>query len=61
MEISPVKTTPVVDGMDYSYLMIPKRDTLHTFNPGMDSFKVTMQFEKVSTGYPVAGCGNGNR
>jgi len=49
----PVKTTPVVDGMVYKYLMIPARDTLHTFNPGMDSFKVTMQFEKVSVGFEL--------
>ena len=47
------KNTIAKDGMVYTYLLIPARDTLHTFNVGQDSFKVTMQFEKVSVGHEL--------
>ena len=49
----PIKEIPVTDEMSYSYLLTPRLDTLRYFNPGQDSFKVTMLFNKVSVGYPL--------
>jgi hypothetical protein len=49
----PLKEIPVTDKMQYTYLLTPRFDTLRWFNAGQDSFKVTMTFNKVSTGYPL--------
>ena len=49
----PLKEIPVTDEMQYTYLLTPRLDTLRWFNAGQDSFKVTMTFNKVSTGYPL--------
>ena len=52
-EERPVKEIPVTDEMSYAYLLTPRLDTLRYFNPGQDSFKVTMIFNKVSAGFPL--------
>jgi hypothetical protein len=49
----PVKEIPVTDEMVHTYLLTPRLDTLRYFNPGQDSFKVTMTFNKVSAGFPL--------
>ena len=37
----------------YQYLLTPGLDSVYWFKPGVDSFKVTMVFQKVSAGYPM--------
>jgi hypothetical protein len=48
-----VKEVPVTDRMQFTYLLTPALDSLYRFNPGQDSFQVTMTFDKVSVGYPL--------
>ena len=51
--IRPAKEIPVTDELVYIYNLYPKRDTVRFFNPGQDSFQVTMLFNKISAGFPL--------
>ena len=49
----PVKEIPATDGGTYDYILLPKQDSLRWYNPGPDTFKVSVAFEKISKGYPL--------
>ena len=48
-----VKEVPVTDEMQFTYLLTPALDSIYRFNPGQDSFQVTMVFNKISAGFPL--------
>lgn len=49
----PVKEVPVTDGGNYEYVLYPKQDSVRWYNPGQDTFKISVHFEKLSAGYPA--------
>jgi len=49
----PTKEIAATDGGDYVYILLPKQDSLRWYNPGQDTFKVTVLFEKISAGFPL--------
>lgn len=50
----PIKEVKVSDGYKYEYTLLPKQDSLRWYNGGgLDTFRVFMTFEKISTGFPL--------
>lgn len=50
----PIKEVKVVDGGTYEYTLLPKQDSLRWYNGGgIDTFKVSMRFTKLSKGMPL--------
>ena len=36
-----------------TYILLPKQDSLRWYNPGQDTFKVTVTFDKLQNGHPM--------
>lgn len=49
----PTKEVPVTDGGKYEYILYPKQDSLRWYNPGQDTFKVTVTFDRLQNGHPM--------
>lgn len=49
----PIQEVKVVDDKIYQYKLYPHPDSIRIYNPGKDTFQVTMTFEKLSTGFPL--------
>jgi hypothetical protein len=49
----PIKEVAATDGGKYEYILLPKQDSLRWYNPGQDTFKVTVTFAKIANGFPL--------
>jgi hypothetical protein len=49
----PTKEVAATDGGKYEYILKPKQDSLRWYNPGQDTFKVTVTFARISAGHPL--------
>ena len=49
----PTKEVAVTDGGKYEYVLLPKQDSLRWYNPGQDTFKVTVLFDRLQNGHPM--------
>ena len=49
----PTKEVEVTDGKTYTYILLPKQDSLRWYDPGQDTFKVTVLFDRIQNGQPM--------
>jgi hypothetical protein len=49
----PTKEVTVTDGGKYEYILYPKQDSLRWYNPGQDTFKMTVTFNRLQNGHPM--------
>jgi hypothetical protein len=49
----PTHKVEAIDEDEYVYVLFPKQDSLRWYDPGKDTFQVTVTFNKLSHGYPL--------
>jgi len=49
----PTHKVTVTDGGKYQYILYPKQDSLRWYDPGKDTFRVTVTFDRLQNGQPM--------